>query len=50
MGFTSKLAKKAIFRHPLFSFSRHLCQMIREPFENTVTSQATSETAITDLD
>jgi hypothetical protein len=50
MGFTSKLAKKAIFRHPLFSFSCHLCQIIREPIENTVIKQATSKAAITDLD
>lgn len=50
MGFTSKLAKKAIFRHSLLSFSNQPCSIIREPLENTVNFQATSTTAITPLD
>jgi aminoglycoside/choline kinase family phosphotransferase len=33
MGFTSKLAKKAIFRHPLFLSSIHICQMIENPLK-----------------
>jgi len=50
MGFTSKLAKKAIFRHSLLTPSSELCSIIREPLENTVNFQATSKAAITYLD
>ncbi|GAC21486.1 hypothetical protein GARC_4544 [Paraglaciecola arctica BSs20135] len=50
MGFTSKLAKKAIFRHSLLSFSRHHCSIITERHKNTVSFQTTSKAAITYLD
>ena len=50
MGFTSKLAKKAIFRHSLLSYMSQLCLTIRETLENTAFFQATSKTAITHLD
>lgn len=50
MGFTSKLAKKAIFRHPLIYKVINFVQRIRETLEYTVTFQATSKAAITHLD